>query len=391
MKLTFVANFLNQHTLPICKEFYNILGDDFIFIATAPMSKERIDLKNTDLNKIYPFVITTYDKKENLRLAYEIVAKSDVVILGSAPDKMLFERLRKGKLTFKHCERLFKQGTAARYYIKNALRVYKHFGRFRKTNLYCLAASAYTAADINSFLEFNNRVYKWGYFTEYQKCNDIKKLIQTKTANSLLWVGRLVDGKYPEEAIETARFLKLKRIPFNMEIIGIGEKKEILYKMIKEYNLEDSVHMLGSMSPEQVQKHMKRSQIFLFTSDFREGWGAVLNEAMSNACAVVTSHASGAVPYLIKNNYNGLIYRNGEKESLYKKVVWLLENTEKREEIAQNAYETIDKVWNAQNAARKFILLSEKLMAGEKAIFDNGPCSKAEIITNDWYQDVDLS
>ena len=37
--------------------------------------------------------------------------------------------------------------------------------------------------------------------------------------------------------------------------------------------------MLGSMTPEQVREHMEESILFLFTSDFGEGWGAVLNEA----------------------------------------------------------------------------------------------------------------
>jgi hypothetical protein len=36
------------------------------------------------------------------------------------------------------------------------------------------------------------------------------------------------------------------------------------------------------MPPEEVRVHMEQSNIYLFTSDFGEGWGAVLNEAMNS-------------------------------------------------------------------------------------------------------------
>ena len=87
--------------------------------------------------------------------------------------------------------------------------------------------------------------------------------------------------------------------------------------MIREKKLEDCVHMLGAMSPDEVRKHMEQANIFLFTSDRNEGWGAVLNEAMNSGCAVVASHAIGSVPYLIKNGNNGYIYENeGQLHSL---------------------------------------------------------------------------
>ena len=49
---------------------------------------------------------------------------------------------------------------------------------------------------------------------------------------------------------------------------------------------------------------MEKSEIFLFTSDKGEGWGAVLNESMNSACAVVASHAIGSVPFLLKDGEN---------------------------------------------------------------------------------------
>ena len=58
-----------------------------------------------------------------------------------------------------------------------------------------------------------------------------------------------------------------------------------LRQMIHDKQLDDCVSMLGAMSPEKVRDYMEAADIFLFTSDFNEGWGAVLNEAMNSSCA----------------------------------------------------------------------------------------------------------
>ena len=173
-----------------------------------------------------------------------------------------------------------------------------------------------------------------------------------------------------------------------MSMIGNGEMEMQLHDMIREKGLEDCVEMLGAMPPEEVRRHMEKADIYLFTSDFNEGWGAVLNESMNSGCAVVASHAIGSVPFLIKNGENGLIYENGNQLDLEKQVLRLLEDGAFRKKIAENAYETMINLWNAETAAERFLTLAEKLLKNENtdSLFRDGPCSKATILKNDWYQ-----
>ena len=49
----------------------------------------------------------------------------------------------------------------------------------------------------------------------------------------------------------------------------------------------------------------------------QDGWGAVANEAMNSACALVAGHMIGAVPYLIRQGENGLIYEDGKSGSCF--------------------------------------------------------------------------
>ena len=132
---------------------------------------------------------------------------------------------------------------------------------------------------------------------------------------------------------------------------------------------------------------MEEAGIYLFTSDRREGWGAVLNESMNSGCAVIASHAIGSTPYLIEDNVNGLIYRSGDVDMLYKKIKCLLDDHSKQERLGREAYKTMVEEWNASVATERLVTLSKSILSGEKYpdLYSSGPCSKAEIIKDDWY------
>ena len=389
MKVTFYSNFLNHHQLPFCLAMDRLTGGKFTFVATTSVPAKRLNMGYHDMNKQYPFVLTTYDSAENEQLAKVLAVKSDVVIIGSAPEKYRNMRLKQNKLTFNYSERWYKQGLPfskiSRAFVSSLL----HYGRWLGKPAYMLCASAYTAADCAKFGNFLGRTYKWGYFPEVKQ-QDVDALIERKRKNDklvILWVARLIGLKHPEAAIHVAERLKKDGFDFELHIIGNGEMEQQLRAWIVEKQLDDCVRMLGSMPPEAVRDHMEAANIFLFTSDFNEGWGAVLNESMNSACAVVASHAIGSVPFLLEDGKNGYIYRNGDMNSLYGRVVTLIEQPALREQMGKEAYHTLAELWNADVAAERFIALAQALLDGKSPnLFEEGPCSKARILKNGWYK-----
>ena len=233
-----------------------------------------------------------------------------------------------------------------------------------------------------------NKAYKWGYFTELKRYDDVDTLVEKKQPASILWVSRFIGLKHPECAIEVAKRLKSEGYEFKLRMIGNGELEEEIKERVKAEGLSDRVELLGSMKPHEVREHMEKSEIFLFTSDRNEGWGAVLTESMNSGCAVVADHAIGSVPFLVEHGENGLIYEDGNFEDLYNKVKWLLDHPEERKEMGKKAYRTMLDEWNAENAARKLLELSERLLSGEQRAFpfESGVCSKAEILRDNWFK-----
>ena len=384
MKLIFVSNCYNHHQSALSEFFYKLTNGSYYFIETAPIEEERTKM-GWGQKEVPDYVKKSYISDSN-RVEYQkMIDSADVVIYGSAPEEMIKNRLTQGKLTFKYSERMYKGGFK---WYEQPLRFIKNYRRgWCKKNHYLLCASAYSYADFQKTFNFTDRAFKWGYFPAVKNYN-IEELVNDKDAALILWTARFIDWKHPEIPVLIAEKLKQAGYHFKLNLIGNGVMESEIAEMIKNKNLEDCVSMLGAMKPEEVREHMEKSQIFLFTSDFNEGWGAVLNESMNSGCAVVASHAIGSVPYLIDDGKNGLIYQNGDIDDLYNKVKFLLDNPERCKELGVNAYKTLTSTWNAELAAERFLNLATKLLNNEDVndLYSSGPCSKSEILKNNWYK-----
>lgn len=374
--ITFFSNFINEHQIPFCNAMYKKTNGEFRFVATETIWQERLDMGFKDQSDVFPYVVKSFESDagyvEAMRLGYE----SDVVIIGSAPDEFIKKRLADNRLTFRYYERFFKEGRW-RILDPRVLKArYLSDTRYRKKNLYMLCASAYTAPDCRFVLAYPKKTYKWGYFPKVKTYDDINEVISSKKKNSLLWVGRLIDWKHPEEAVLLAEKLKNDGIDFEMNIIGIGDMQNRISAMIQAKGLQDHVHMLGAMPPEKVREFMERSEIYLFTSDKQEGWGAVLNESLNSACAVVACREIGSVPYLVEDGVNGFVYDKHGKNTLYSHVKRLIEDKEIRGKVQKNAYYTMKNVWNAEAATDRLLHLIDCIQKGTETGYTSGPCSR---------------
>lgn len=386
MKIAFFSNFLNHHQLPLCMEFIACDDIEFTFVATQPIPQERLNMNYEDMNEKYSFVLCSY-KDENAYLkAMDLAIEADVVIFGDAPAEFFEKRMLENKITFKYCERLFKKGTYRRFVPFIREKIKNRYIKYKDKELYILGASAYTSYDLTLCGFDKEKCFKWGYFPKV-KTQDIDDIIKNKKENSILWAGRFLDWKHPELAIYVAEKLKKKEVLFHLDMIGTGEELPRIERLIREKNLDNEITLHGSMPPEEVRFYMEKSSIFLFTSDFYEGWGAVLNEAMNSGCACVASHAIGSSPYLITDKKNGLIYKNGDKRDLFTKTVTLLDDHTYAAELGVKAYNTLLNEWSADVAARRFLQLSKSLQQdGKSELFKSGPCSRAKVLTNKWYK-----
>lgn len=376
MKLTFLTNIVNHHQIPLADEFYKLLGDDYTYVAFEPLPDW---LKRGGYQEIErPYVLRVYKDEEYLPKVYELVDSSDVVIIGDASDKYVLNRIKASKLTFRYNERWFRLKPWFLSGPRAWVNFYNNHIKFNNKPLYMLAASAYTANDVYAIGAYKNKVYKWGYFTQVEDLSNEGILLnEGDEVKRIMWCARFLKLKHPELPVQLAARLKSEGYSFVLDMYGGGEELEATKALARELNVEDVITFCGNYPNQEILAAMRKHHIFLFTSDKNEGWGAVLNESMSNGCAVVASNRIGATPFLVKDGENGLVFKSENLDSLYKKVKSLLDDEELRKRIACNAYKTMSEMWNPKNAAMRFLQLVENLQRGIDNPFEDGPCSKA--------------
>ena len=380
MKIAFITNLVNHHQIPLADELYRMLGDDYTYIACEPLPDWLIK-GGYDPSLDRPYVIRAYKSEEEMSKACRLAYESDVVIIGSAPDSFIVNRLKDNKLTFRYTERYFKNRP---WYFPDPrvfINFYKNHFRYRNKNFYMLAASAYTANDVYHMHCYKDKVYKWGYFTRVDNfALEASQKLDASSAESaphLMWCARFLRWKHPELPVLLAARLKSKGYKFALDMYGSGEELENTKRLAFNLDVGDVVSFYGNLPNDQILKKMRKSEIFLFTSDKGEGWGAVLNESMSNGCAVVASSMIGSAPFLINDGINGLLFKSENLDSLEEKVSYLLDHPKERIEMAKNAVMTMRNEWSPKIAAQRFIYLVEQLLHGSDSELKEGPCSKA--------------
>lgn len=373
MKIVFISNFLIHHQTDFCNIMYDLTNKDFVFIATSPITLERIQLGYEDYSKkAFPYYLDA-TKEDNKKEVMKIINDADAVIIGSAPWKFVKERVQKGKLTFIYAERIFKNMIGSIKTILKGTLINRFLLPSRKNNVYLLCASAYLSKEMKFFYIFKNKMYKWGYFPPF-----FERKLKNNVNNpiKIIWCGRLIKYKKPEYAIKLMSYLIKNNFDVHMTIIGTGLLEKKLKRIIYKNNIEKFIDIIGPLSPNEVREKMYDSDIFVFTSNKEEGWGAVLNEAMNECCAVVASNMIGSAPFLVKDGLNGSVFKSSNFNNFCKCVSNLCVDKQKILNYQKNAYDTIKNEWNSYIATKRLYKLIRLLLNGEDTCFKSGPCSK---------------
>lgn len=387
MKIVFITNMMNHHQKPVADFLYKRLGDDYHFVTTMPIPKKFLEVgyKNND---DCPYILPYY-KKENKVLINRLVIEADAVIMGGTHEEELINlRVKTGKLFLFYSERWHKR---RRSYLALPLRylngyVYHRFTRFNHLNTYMLCASSFVPNDCKWAFAFKNKTYKWGYFPPFKEIsiNEVMDKRQVKDCVDVLYVARSLKLKHPELAIKAIQNLYLQGYKVKLTMVGgvfdgdKNSKKVFEYCKNQEKLTPDCITVLGAVENSKVRDLMLNSDIFVFTSDRNEGWGASLNEAMSSGCACVVSNAIGSAHFLINNEVNGLLFKNKSSSSLQFQLKRLLDDNLLRKSISVNAYNTIQNEWRPEIAGQRLLGLIQNLMYGKDTDYQTGPCSKAK-------------
>ena len=221
------------------------------------------------------------------------------------------------------------------YFIDKQVKLYK-----KLDNIICVSKVAKSSFD-ERYIELRKKtvvIYNFYNVNKIKKMSEGESIFNSNDFN-ILSVGRLVEQKGYERAIDVLYRLKQEGYKFKWYIIGDGILKEKIQKKINELELNENICLLGIK--ENPYPYIKQCNLFFLPSLY-EGFPTVTIEAKILEKPVLSTEVSGIKEQII-NGETGVIVDNNT-EAIYEGMKNLIDNNELRGYIKNNKkiFEIID-------------------------------------------------
>lgn len=140
---------------------------------------------------------------------------------------------------------------------------------------------------------------------------------------TLVCVGRLSEQKGHLLLLEAVKRLVDQGSPLKLVLVGDGELRSRIERLIDNYGLQERIVITGWASSTVVKDHLLRARAMVLPS-FAEGLPVVIMEALALGRPVISSSIAG-IPELIETGVNGWLVVPGSVDSLVKAMAAALD------------------------------------------------------------------
>ncbi len=161
----------------------------------------------------------------------------------------------------------------------------------------------------------------------------------------ILTVARLTAKKGLATVYQALNVLQKNGVPFKHTLIGDGEERKKVQRLIQELGLGASTCWLGTQPHDVVLNHYRQAHMFVLGCEVaangdRDGIPNVLLESMAMGVPVVATRIS-AIPELVETEKTGLLVTPGQPQQLAEAMLRMLTDTELRSRVVPAARQRV--------------------------------------------------
>lgn len=189
------------------------------------------------------------------------------------------------------------------------------------------------------------------------------EVVERHASPTVLFVGRLAVEKHVEVLVRAVAHLARTRpdLDVHAEIVGDGEQRDAIDRVIAEEGVTDRVHRRGHVTDEELHRAYLRAYVFCQPGT-AELQSLVSLEAMSASTPVVLADAM-ALPHLVDEGVNGWLFPPGDPVALADRIARILDLPDgERAAMGEASHAKA-----VQHSAERTVDLFERLYRGETA------------------------
>ncbi len=177
----------------------------------------------------------------------------------------------------------------------------------------------------------------------------------------LLYVGRFNVFKNVETLVEAVGKLSQMDVSeFELRLVGEGEQRPVLERMVSELDLTRKVHFVGWVARDRVADHYRSADIFV-TATTWEGMPNTVLEAMACGLPIVGTQAPG-LQELVHDGLNGYLVPIKDAEALAEVLASLIENGYERRRMGHESRKLAEREFAWEYIAKQYLGVYEQVM-----------------------------
>jgi glycosyltransferase involved in cell wall biosynthesis len=165
-----------------------------------------------------------------------------------------------------------------------------------------------------------SKFFPYGYFVETSQRFEFEpRTLSDGIENQvkLFFVGRLEKGKGLDILLKALQ--NLKNLDWHLLIIGDGSQRKPLESLCTAFGLNERVRFLGPLPNSETIQTLADGDLMILPSRWKDGWGAVVNEALMQGVPVFCSDKCGAAD-LLRDPIRGDVFISGSVDDLQRKL-----------------------------------------------------------------------
>ncbi|MBT8829375.1 glycosyltransferase family 4 protein, partial [Lactobacillus delbrueckii subsp. bulgaricus] len=170
-------------------------------------------------------------------------------------------------------------------------------------------------------------------------------------------IGRLSPQKAPDIFVKMATLVK-KEIPHAFFVmVGDGELRDEIWKLIKSKHLEDSFLITGWVENPTI--YLKNMDVATLLSRW-EGFGLAIAEYMCAGVPLVATNVD-AIPYVVSNGVDGILVEKDDFEQAAKKVIEIEKDKKLANKLIKNGLVTVTMKYSVRRVCSETYKLYNKI------------------------------